>query len=170
MIKYLTLCLVTIFAQSSTQVSAQCTEAKDAEMAKYMKLTKTQDAQGCSQCGMLALYFCSAKYCVKPDDVQKVGALIEACKTNIRNMGQPYCCPDYLNKEPEWGIMAGNAGNKKIAGSGTASLKDKAKSGNSNANAVDNSQKLQQTEEVLNAILKQLETDPANPLSIDTKF
>ena len=171
MIKYLTLCFVIIFAQSSTQVTAQCTEAKDAEMAKYMKLTKTQDAQGCSQCGMLALYFCSAKYSVKPDDVQKVGALIEACKTNIRNMGQPYCCPDYLNKEPEWGIMAGNTGNKKTAGSGTASLNDKAKSGNSNATkAVDKSQKLKQTEEVLNAILKQLETDPANPLSIDTKF
>lgn len=109
MIKYLVFCLLAILVQSNMQVTAQCTEAKDAEMAKYMKLTKTQDEQGCSQCAMLALYFCSAKYSVKTEDVQKVGALITACKTNIRNMGQPYCCPDYLNKEPQWGIMAGNA-------------------------------------------------------------
>ncbi|CAM4049157.1 PDZ domain-containing protein [Flavobacterium antarcticum] len=90
---------------------AQCTEAKDSEMAKYMLLTKTQDAQGCSQCAMLALYFCSAKYCVKSEDVNKVGQMINACKENIRNMGQPYCCPDYLNKVPEWGIMGDNASN-----------------------------------------------------------
>jgi hypothetical protein len=85
----------------------QCTAAKDSEMAKYLELTKTQDAQGCSQCGMLAMYFCSAKYCVKSEDVDKVGRLIEACKQNIVNMGQPYCCPEYINKQPEWGSMAG---------------------------------------------------------------
>ena len=168
MIKYLILCLVTIFAQSNMQVTAQCTEAKDTEMAKYMKLTKTQDEQGCSQCAMLAMYFCSAKYSIKQEDIQKVGALITACKTNIRNMGQPYCCPDYLNKEPQWGIMAGNAGSQKAAGSGTALLNENAKTGNTNPG--NNSQKLQQTEEVLNDLLKQLEINSANPLNIDTKF
>ncbi len=91
----------------SNYSSGQCTEAKQPEMAKYMHLTKTQDAQGCSQCGMLALYFCSATYCVKQEDIAKVGALINACKQNIINMGQPYCCPDYLNKSPDWGSMAG---------------------------------------------------------------
>ena len=140
MIKYLSLCLVAIFAQSNIQVTAQCTEAKDAEMAKYMKLTKTQDAQGCSQCGMLALYFCSAKYSVKEEDVQKVGALITACKTNIRNMGQPYCCPDYLNKEPQWGIMAGKSDGQQSAGSAT-STKEKGTTDNpniTNSNAAQN--------------------------------
>ncbi len=98
-----------------TTLQAQCTEEKDPEMAKYMKLTKTQDAQGCSQCGMLALYFCSARYCVKPEDKRKVSAMITACKRNVVDMGQPYCCPDYVNKEPQWGVMAGgstsNSGN-----------------------------------------------------------
>ena len=105
-----------LFFQSNYS-HGQCTEAKDPEMAKYMNLTKTQDAQGCSQCGMLALYFCSATYCVKQEDITKVGGLINACKQNIINMGQPYCCPDYLNKAPNWGAMAGAAG---AAGSGTA--------------------------------------------------
>ncbi len=161
-------CLIIGVLQSNTKVSAQCTEAKDPEMAKYMKLTKTQDAQGCSQCGMLALYFCSAKYSVKTEDVQKVGALIAACKTNIRNMGQPYCCPDYLNKEPQWGIMAGKPGSKKSSSPGTTPQNENAKAGNTNA--ANNAQKLQQTEEVLNTLLKQLETNATNPLNIDTKF
>ena len=87
--------------------AAQCTEAKDADMAKYMRLTKTQDAQGCSECGALALYFCSAKYCVEPEDKRKVSAMITACKRNIRLMGTPYCCPEFLDKEPAWGSMVG---------------------------------------------------------------
>jgi hypothetical protein len=85
-------------------VKPQCTEAKDPDMAKYKRLTETQDAQGCSQCAMLSLYFCSAKYCVKPEDVRKVDAMITACKSNIKNMGQPYCCPELVGKQPEWGI------------------------------------------------------------------
>ena len=89
---------------------SQCTEAKDADMAKYKRLTETQDAQGCSQCAMLALYFCSARHCVEAEDKRKVRSMIEACKTNIINMGQPYCCPELVNKEPEWGVDAGSSG------------------------------------------------------------
>ncbi len=94
----------------------QCTEAKDPEMAKYMRLTKTQDAQSCSECGMLALYFCSAKYCEKIEDKRKVGSLITACKKNILMMGQPYCCPDYINQEPQWGLMVGAAQSNQTSG------------------------------------------------------
>ncbi len=85
---------------------AQCTEAKDPEMAKYKKLTETQDAQGCSECALLALYFCSARHTVAVEDKRKVGAMITTIKRNIQQMGQPYCCPGYLNKEPEWGKEA----------------------------------------------------------------
>ncbi len=98
-------------------VFGQCTEAKDPEMAKYMHLTKTQDAQSCSECGMLALYFCSAKYCVQIEDKRKVGSLITACKKNILIMGQPYCCPDYINQEPQWGLMVGGTQNNQTSGS-----------------------------------------------------
>ena len=87
---------------------AQCTEAKDSEMAKYKRLTETQDAQGCSQCAMLAFYFCSARHTVSVEDKRKVGAMITACKSNIQQMGQPYCCAEYINKEPEWGKEANN--------------------------------------------------------------
>ena len=90
-------------------LQAQCTEAKDADMAKYKRLTETQDAQGCSECAMLSLYFCSAKYCVKQEDVRKVDAMITQCKRNIKTMGQPYCCPELVNKEPQWGIAAGGS-------------------------------------------------------------
>ena len=110
---------VAIFMLSKVALFAQCTEAKDSEMAKYMNLTKTQDAQGCSQCGMLALYFCSAKYCVAIEDKRKVGAMIAICKRNIQQMGQPYCCPEYLNKQPEWGSMAGGATGNSTSNSGS---------------------------------------------------
>ena len=112
------LLLVFLFCMQYQLFFAQCTEAKDSEMAKYKNLTLTQDAQGCSQCAMLALYFCSARYCVEVEDKRKVGALISECKQNIRNMGQPYCCPEYLTKNPEWGIMAGSSTQK---GGSTAS-------------------------------------------------
>lgn len=99
---------------------AQCTEAKDADMAKYKRLTETQDAQGCSQCAMLSLYFCSARYCATAEDKRKVGAMITACKRNIQNMGQPYCCPELVTKEPQWGSMVGNSSpSATIAGSGS---------------------------------------------------
>lgn len=98
--------LVLILSLSSQLIFSQCTEEKDTEMAKYMQLTKTRDPQGCSQCGMLALYFCSARYTTTAEDKNKVSQLIDACKNNILQMGEPYCCPDYLNKQPEWGVMA----------------------------------------------------------------
>lgn len=101
------------------EASAQCTEAKDADMAKYKRLTETQDAQGCSQCAMLSLYFCSAKYCATAEDKRKVGSMITACKRNIQNMGQPYCCPELVNKEPQWGSMVGNS--SASAGTGQSS-------------------------------------------------
>ena len=106
-----------IFSFTTANIFAQCTEAKDPEMAKYMRLTKSQDAQGCSQCGMLALYFCSARNTVSVEDKRKVGAMITACKRNIKQMGEPYCCPDYLNKEPEWGKEAKNNGVDGVNGS-----------------------------------------------------
>jgi hypothetical protein len=65
-----------ILSLSTMNLFAQCTEAKDSEMAKYKKLTETQDAQGCSQCAMLALYFCSARHTVSVEDKRKVGAMI----------------------------------------------------------------------------------------------
>lgn len=119
---------------------AQCTEAKDSEMAKYKKLTETQDAQGCSQCAMLALYFCSARHTVTIEDKSKVSTLIAACKKNIQLMGEPYCCPEYLNKEPEWGKEANgiNVNNNKISSSNTTSVFD-----NKVNNAIAIGQKLQ---------------------------
>ena len=101
--KYITVFVIFIIYFPAL-LNAQCTEAKDPDMAKYKRLTETQDAQGCSQCAMLSLYFCSAKHCVKPEDVRKVDAMITACKRNIKTMGQPYCCPELVNKEPQWGI------------------------------------------------------------------
>jgi hypothetical protein len=110
-----------------TNVKAQCTEAKDADMAKYRRLTETKDPQGCSQCGMLALYFCSARHCVEAEDKRKVRSMIEACKGNIRNMGKPYCCPEYLNKEPEWGKDA----NKSNGGKSNATVGNNSSSNDS---------------------------------------
>ncbi len=99
--------LIIVILLLSYKNYGQCTPAKDLEMQKYGEKTKNQDAQGCSQCAVLALYFCSARYSVKPVDIEKVGQLINACKQNIINMGQPYCCPEYINKQPEWGKDAG---------------------------------------------------------------
>jgi hypothetical protein len=44
----------------------QCTDETDAEIAKYLKLLQTSNAQSCSQCAVLAAYFCTAKYTSDP--------------------------------------------------------------------------------------------------------
>ena len=51
--------------------------------------------------------------------------MIQACKRNIRAMGQPYCCPDLLNKEPAWGSKA--AGSSTSNGLSTESGNEAAK-------------------------------------------
>lgn len=134
--------------------SAQCTEAKDADMAKYKRLTETQDAQGCSQCAMLSLYFCSAKYCATAEDKRKVGAMITACKRNIQNMGQPYCCPELVSKEPQWGSMVGSStlvGTTQ--GSGSSGLTNPL-SGNSSSSTTDSGDEtLDQATELVKAAL-----------------
>jgi hypothetical protein len=136
----------------STFSYSQCTEAKDADMAKYKRLTETQDAQGCSQCAMLALYFCSAKHCVEAEDKRKVRSLIEACKTNIKTMGQPYCCPELVNKEPEWGIAVG------ATPTGSSSK---------NTSATNASNSGAQQQQSLEALSSGLASSPENPLGVD---
>ena len=133
----------------STNTFSQCTEAKDADMAKYKRLTETQDAQGCSQCAMLALYFCSAKHCVEAEDKRKVRSLIEACKTNIKTMGQPYCCPELVNKTPEWGVAVSSGSSSK----------------NTTTSNADNSAIQQQKS--FEALASGLESNPDNPLAIN---
>lgn len=123
-----------MFLCLSALLQAQCTEAKDADMAKYKHLTETQDAQGCSQCAMLSLYFCSAKYCVKQEDVRKVDAMITQCKRNIKTMGQPYCCPELVNKEPQWGIAAG--GSSSTGNSNTTSTSGTSSNNNSGTSGI----------------------------------
>lgn len=139
--KNIIICFTILLFIKHNKLIAQCTEAKDSEMAKYMQLTKTKDAQGCSQCGILALYFCSAKYCITDEDKNKVETMINAAKENIVQMGQPYCCPDYLTKQPEWGIMAGesktnNIGNKTGTSNGTPKIINDANKIVTNANEV----------------------------------
>lgn len=136
----------------STNAFSQCTEAKDADMAKYKRLTETQDAQGCSQCAMLALYFCSAKHCVEAEDKRKVRSLIEACKTNIKTMGQPYCCPELVNKTPEWGVAV-------------AAVSSGSSSKNTTTSNADNSAIQQQ--QSFEALASGLESNPDNPLGIN---
>jgi hypothetical protein len=106
----------------------QCSEAGDKDMAKYKRLTETQDAQGCSQCAVLAMYMCSARHSVEAEDKRKVRSMIEACKTNIRTMGQPYCCPELLNKEPEWGrdaiAQGAGASNASTSNTGASATSD----------------------------------------------
>lgn len=101
---------ITLFVfcfMSSFLSYSQCTAEKDEAMNKYLIKTQTTDAQGCSQCAMLALYLCSSDYCINQEDVDKVGKLIQACKSNIYNMGQPYCCQDLLDRPINWGSKAG---------------------------------------------------------------
>ncbi len=178
---YLVICLLFTFFLGKINLYAQCTEQKDPEMAKYMKLTKTQDSQGCSQCGMLAFYFCSAKYCVKIEDKRKVGSMISDLKKIIKQMGEPYCCPEYLTKEPEWGIMVGQpntsasntnsaSNNNQNNSSSNSSNNNPVKSGNSNNPKTSSGSSNDQTTEILKTIVSQLETNPDNPLNIDSKF
>ena len=68
---------------------------------------------------MLALYLCSAKHAVNPDDRKKLTELISNIKGNINFMGSPICCPELLNARPQWGSAAG--GSKSSGAGGTKS-------------------------------------------------
>lgn len=99
------LSLLLLILSHSTISLGQCDEKNEANIAKYKLLSKSQDTEGCSKCAKLALYLCSAKYSVKLEDIRKVSSLITSSKTDILNSGKPYCCPELVNKDPEWGIM-----------------------------------------------------------------
>lgn len=151
-------------------LQAQCTEAKDADMAKYKRLTETQDAQGCSECAMLSLYFCSAKYCVKPEDRRKVDAMITACKRNIKTMGQPYCCPELVDKEPQWGIGAGStASNSKPNTTASSNASNTPTSGIVPGNST-KSNTTGNDAQVINSLAKGIASNPNNPLQINNSF
>jgi len=86
----------------------QCDE-RDPDMAKY-KAKMSKDAQGCSQCAMLAMYHCWARYC-SPDSIdkkRKLLSMISACKRNIAVMAEDSkgysCCPELTNKQPQWHV------------------------------------------------------------------
>ena len=146
-------------------VQAQCTEAKDADMAKYKRLTETQDAQGCSQCAMLAMYFCSARYCVNPEDKRKVDAMITACKRNIKTMGQPYCCSELVDKEPQWGIGDGAAPSSGSSNNSTSSTSSTSGSGIVPGNATKKTTDNNDPEETINSLMRGLAADPNNPFA-----
>lgn len=94
--------LVVLFS-SSVSAQTQCLESNDADMAKYMHLTKTGDAQACSPCAQLALYLCGATHCFKLEDKRKTSAIINDMKKVVRNMGLPGCCPKLLERPIIWG-------------------------------------------------------------------
>lgn len=82
---------------------AQCSEAENATMKKYAELTRTGDAQGCSQCAWLANLYCIAENGLYKNDKTEVQNAINATKTNIKLMGEPICCPELLTKSVKWG-------------------------------------------------------------------
>ena len=147
----------------SASAYAQCTEAKDADMAKYKQLTETQDAQGCSQCAALAMYFCSARNTVAVEDKRVVSSLITQSKRNIVNMGQPYCCPELVNHEPQWGIdVEGNSSPGTITADDAtvpANINNGSTSGKSSPTATNNAAAV---EEVLNAAAPLIEQWASN--------
>ena len=84
-------------------LNAQCSEAENVDMKKYMELTKTQDAQGCSQCAWLANLYCIAENGLFENDRSELEKTIAATKQNIQYMGDPICCPELLTKSIRWG-------------------------------------------------------------------
>lgn len=96
---------VTIFMATVfyNKTYAQCSEAENATMKKYAELTRTGDAQGCSQCAWLANLFCIAENGLYKNDKTEVQNAISATKANIKLMGEPICCPELLTKNPKFG-------------------------------------------------------------------
>lgn len=89
--------------------SAQCSEAENATMKKYAELTRTGDAQGCSQCAWLANLFCIAENGLYKNDKSEVQKAINDTKANIKLMGEPICCPELLTKNPKFGQQKNGA-------------------------------------------------------------
>lgn len=102
---------------------AQCTEFKDADMAKYKKIAE-KDPQACSICAQITLYFCSATHCVTPEDKARVGKMIDDCKKVMRSIDGTPCCPELLSKQPQWGVNAGKSKNGVSSGKSSSTSDD----------------------------------------------
>ncbi len=130
--------------------SAQCSEAENATMKKYAELTRTGDAQGCSQCAWLANLFCIAENGLYKNDKSEVQKAINDTKANIKLMGEPICCPELLTKNPKFGQQKNGATEN---GNETATTQNKTAQDiealtnevNSAINTIDNLNALDQT-------------------------
>lgn len=102
--KRINLLLLTAFCcGTSIHLNAQCSEAENPTMRKYAELTRTGDAQACSQCAWLANLFCIAENGLYENDKAGVQKAINDTKANIKLMGDPICCPELLTKTVKWG-------------------------------------------------------------------
>lgn len=85
-------------------VSAQCSETANPVMKKYAELTRNSaNSQSCSMCAWLANLFCIAENGLYENDKAGVESSINQSKANIKQMGDPICCPELLTKTIQWG-------------------------------------------------------------------
>lgn len=68
------------------------------------KVDANNNVQSCALCAALAVYFCSAKNIYKEDEKQRYRNVMGQTISNIREMGNPICCPELLNRKIEWGM------------------------------------------------------------------
>lgn len=119
--KYLNI-LFLLFLFACQTAHAQCTPEKDPQMKKYLdKVNAKENVQSCSECGMLALYLCSAQSTATAEDKVKVERMIKACVANIQIMGDPICCPELVSqaRNPKWGARVGGVAGAGAGGSGS---------------------------------------------------
>jgi hypothetical protein len=95
--------LVFVFGIINNNLLAQCSETENPTMKKYADLTRTGDAQACSQCAWLANLYCIAENGLYENDKSEVQNAIKSTIANIRHMGEPICCPELLTKSIKWG-------------------------------------------------------------------
>lgn len=89
---------------TSNSYAQSCTN--DAKVKKYKaKVDRGENVQSCSLCAELALYVCSARLTSSTNTGAKkeLTRRIKLLKNNIKELNDPVCCTELVNKKIPWG-------------------------------------------------------------------
>lgn len=90
---------------------AQCPDRKyDTYLAK---VNNNENIESCKYCIVLAKLYCDAKEETYDDETkQQLIEILNDTRQKLKATGTPICCPEYIDKDPEWKISNNSSTNQ----------------------------------------------------------
>lgn len=126
--------LLTLFFITAQSHAQSCSEDPVAQ-AYAQRVDAGENVQSCSECAALGVYFCGARNVWEEGDKSQYRQVIGQTQSNIREMGDPICCPELLNRSIEWGQPPAPAASSGTSGGGSSAYNGGAATGDPAADA-----------------------------------